>query len=147
SGEMRVNKEGRTVPLKLEARANHEYPERVLQVASDGIPEKVVRVYEKAKARITVDKEASERALRAERSLCVAHRSKDRLVVYSPAGALSREELELTSEHFDTLALVGLLPGRAVSVGETWKVPNALVQALCSFEGLVEQNLQCKLEE
>src|SRR5262249_54343283 len=55
--------------------------------------------------------------------------------------------LELTSEHFDTLALTGLLPGKAVAVGDTWKVANTVVQALCTFEGLTEQNLTCKLEE
>jgi hypothetical protein len=53
----------------------------------------------------------------------------------------------LTSEHFDTLALPGLLPGRSVSVGDTWKVPNGIAQALCNFEGLTEQDLSCKLDE
>jgi hypothetical protein len=147
AGEMRVTKEGQPLSLKLEATATHEFPERFLQVASDGMPEKVARVYEKAKAVITVNKEPSDRSLRAERRLFVAQRNKDRPMVYSPTGPLTREELELTSEHFDTLALPGLLPGRGVAVGETWKVPNAVAQALCSFEGLVEQDLICKLEE
>src|SRR5439155_1862830 len=147
SGEMRVNKEGKALSLKLEATATHEFPERILHVASDGLPEKAARVYEKAKAAISVDKDPSDRSLRTERRLCVAQRIKDRLMVYSPAGPLTREELELTSEHFDTLALPGLLPGQAVSVGQTWKVTNASAQALCNFEGLTEQDLVCKLEE
>jgi hypothetical protein len=147
TGDMRVNKEGKSVSLKLEATATHDFAERILNVTSDGLPEKVAQVYENAKAVINVGKEPSERLLRKERRLFVAQRTGDRLVVYSPAGTLTREELELTSEHFDTLALPGLLPGRAVSVGETWKVPNAITQALCSFEGLTEQSLVCKLEE
>src|SRR5260370_26084482 len=112
SGEMRVNKEGKAVSLKLQATATHEFPERILHVASDGLPEKAARVYEKAKAVISVDKDPSDRSLRPERRLCVAQRTKDRLMVYSPAGPLTREELELTSEHSATLALPGLLPGR-----------------------------------
>src|SRR5205823_4006314 len=52
-----------------------------------------------------------------------------------------------TSEHFDTLHLTGLLPGKAVSPGTTWKVSNAVAQALCNFEGLTEQDLTCKLEQ
>jgi hypothetical protein len=147
SGEMRVNREGKGVPLKLEASADHELSERVLNVSSEGAPEKTARVYEKAKAVITVDKEPSERSLRAERRLLVAQRHQDRLVVYSPAGPLTRNELELTSEHFDTLALPGLLPGRPISLGDTWKVPNPIAQALCNFDGLTEQDLVCKLEE
>jgi hypothetical protein len=147
SGEMRVNKEGKAVPLKLEAAAEHEFSERTLTVASDGTPEKAARVYEKAKAVIIVDKEPSERSLRAERRLLVAQRYPDRLLVYCPAGPLDRKELELTSEHFDTFALPGLLPGRSVSVGDTWKVSNGTAQTLCNFEGLTEQDLICKLED
>ena len=147
SGEMRVNKEGKAVSLKLEATATHDFPERILKVGSDGTAEKAARVYEKAKAVISVDKEPSQRALRVERHLFVVQRNQDRLIVYSPAGPLTREELELTSEHFDTLAVPGLLPGRAVSVGETWKVANPIAQALCNFAGLTEQSLVCKLEE
>src|SRR6266852_185093 len=105
SGEMRVNKEGKPLSLTLEATAIHEFPERILHVAADGLPEKAARIYEKANAVITVDKTPSNRCLRPERRLLVAQRSKDHLVVYSPTGALTREELELTSEHFDTLGL------------------------------------------
>jgi hypothetical protein len=147
SGEMRVNKEGKTVSLKLEATAGHEFSERILNLASDGAPEKAARIYDKAKAVIRVNQTPSERTLRPERHLFVVQRTKDRPLVYCPAGQLTREELELTGEHFDTLALTGLLPGRAVSAGDTWKVPNGTAQALCSFEGLIEQNLVCKLEE
>src|SRR5205085_10104229 len=91
SGEMRVNKEGKAISLRLQAKATHEFPERILQMASDGLPEKTARVYEQAKAVITVDKESSDRSLRTERRLCVAQRTKDRLMVYSPAGPVTRE--------------------------------------------------------
>jgi hypothetical protein len=146
-GELKVNKDGKMVPLKLTATAAHEFPERVLSVGASGMAEKTARVYEKAQALIGVAGDRSERGLRKDRRLIVAQRSKDQLLVYSPAGGLVREELELTSEHFDTLCLPGLLPGKAVAIGETWKVGNAAAQALCLFEGLTEQDLTCKLEE
>jgi hypothetical protein len=147
SGEMRVTKEGKTISLKLEATALHEFSERILSLASDGSVEKAAQAYDQAKAVIRVNQIPSERMLRPERRLLVVQRTKDRPLVYSPAGSLTREELELTGEHFDTLVVTGLLPARAVSTGETWKVPNGTAQALCSFEGLIEQNLVCKLEE
>jgi hypothetical protein len=146
TGEIKVVREGKPLPLKLAAAASHDFPERVLGVAG-GTAEKCARVYDKAAAAITVAQDRTERVLRPERRLIVAQRSKDQLLVYSPAGPLVREELELTSEHFDTLAVTGLLPGKAVAVGETWKVSNAVAQALCLFEGLTEQDLACKLEE
>src|SRR5262249_42740458 len=143
SGEMRFRRDGKAVPVALSAAAEHEFPERVLAVGKDGTIEKAARLYEKAAAAITVGKERTERSLRPGRRLLVAQRYHDVPLVYCPAGPLSREELELTSEHFDTLALAGLLPGKEVSAGSTWKVSNGVAQALCHFEGLTDQDLTC----
>jgi hypothetical protein len=145
TGEIRVTKDDRQVPLTLTATASHEFPERVLQV-NGGLPQKTARLYETAKATIAVNGDRSERGLRPDRCLMVAQSVKDQLLVYCPAGALTRDELDVT-EHLDTLSLTGLLPGKTVSVGETWKVPNAVVQALCGFEGMTNQDLTAKLEE
>jgi len=147
SGELRVNRDGKQVPLKLEALATHDFPERLLNVGADGQADKAARYYETAKATVTLDKDVTERSVRSERRLMVAERSNGRFLLYCPGGTLTRDELDLTGEHFDTLALTGLLPAKAVAVGDTWKLSNAVVQALCSFEGLTEQNIECKLEE
>jgi hypothetical protein len=146
AGEMRIQKGSGIVPLKLEATANHEFPERVLQIGAAGAVQKTARVYETARAVITAGAERSERALRPERRLIVAQRPQDQLQVYSPTGALTRPELDLTGYHFDTLALPGLLPGKEVSAGDTWKLTSAVAQAVCNFEGLTEHSLTGKLE-
>ncbi len=145
-GQMRVQKDGKVLTLGQEATGSHQLSERVLALGSGGLPEKSARVYETARAVIAVEGQRTERGLRPDRRLLVAWRHKDQTVVFSPAGALRREELE-ASDHFDTLNLTGLLPGKAVSPGETWKVPSAVVQALCNYEGLTEQDLQGKLVE
>ena len=132
--------------LKLTATAEHDFCERVLVAGQGGLIEKAARAYETARAAVTVDKDRTERALRKERRLIVSQRHKDQPLVYCPAGPLLRSELELTSEHFDTLSLAGLLPPRPVALGDTWKLSNAVVQALCDLEGLIEQDLSCKLE-
>jgi hypothetical protein len=147
TGEMHVHKDGKLLPLKMEASAVHEFPERVLNVTAKGMPEKVARVYEKAQAVTRVDGNPSSETLRVDRRLIVAQRHSEQLLVYSPAGPLTRDELALTAEHFDTLALTGLLPSQKVAVGDTWKVANAVAQSLCNFEGLTIQDLVCKLEE
>lgn len=146
SGELRVNQGGKDVPLKLTATATHAFTERVLGVGAEKLPHKTARHYDTAKAVITVAGERSERTLRDARRLLVAHRHEDRIVLYSPVGPLTREELELTAEHLDTLTLTSLLPGKAVNVGDTWKVSNAVAQTLCAFEGLTRQDLACKLD-
>ena len=146
TGEIRVRKGDQPVKLKLSATGTHD-------TASASWPspttsaQKTARVYENASAVISVNGDASERTLRPERRLVVAQRDKDGLLVYATAGPFTQEELELTHDHFDSLAAPGLLPGKAVAVGDSWKVPNAVAQALCNYEGLTEQTLTGKLDE
>jgi hypothetical protein len=146
-GEMRIQRDAKVIPLPEEATAAHDFVERVLQVNKAGEVEKTARIYETAKAVITVDQTRSERALRTDRNLLVVHHSKDQVAVYCPAAALSRPELDLTGGHFDTLAVTGVLPGKAVAMGETWKLPSPVAQAVCGFEGLTEHTLTGKLTE
>ena len=147
AGQMKVLRNGEATSLKLEATATHEFPERVLAVGASGLPEKVARHYDTAKAVITVADSRSERTLRADRRLCVAQRYKDQPLLYCPGASLTRDELDLTNDHFDTLCVTGLLPPKAVAVGDTWTVPNVAVQALCNFEGLAKHGLSGKLDE
>jgi hypothetical protein len=145
-GTMRIQKESGPASLPLEAAGTHAYDERVLAVGASGLPEKSARRYETAKVVIRVGGERSERTLRPERSLLVAQRGKDQALVYCPAGGLRRAELELTGEQFDTLCVSGVLPGKEVKIGDTWKLTNAVAQAVCNFDGLSEQSLAGKLE-
>ena len=147
NGELRIQRLDKMDKLELKAVGSHVYPERILSVGKDGVPDKTARVYETARATITVGGSSSERTLRDERRLIVAQRFKEQGLVYSPAGALTRAEADLTSEHFDSLAVVGLLPGKDVPVGDTWKIANTVVQALCGFEGVTEHSLSGKLDE
>src|SRR4029077_16896784 len=130
----------------LQAHAEHDFPERILAINAKGLPEKSARLYESAKAVVTVASDRTEHRLRPDRRLQVAQRHNDQALVYAPAGPLTREELSLTSEHLDTLTLTGLLPQKEVAIGATWKIADAVAQGLCSFEGLTSQDLTCKLE-
>jgi hypothetical protein len=148
NGEMVVVQGGKTSNLKLTASAEHRFRERVLAVQSSGpLPTKVARYYDDARAVINVDGGANPRTLRSERRLIVAQRPSDTLICYSPSGSLTREELDTVSEHFDTLALTGLLPGKSVAIGDTWRISEPVVQALCQFDGLVSHELTGKLSE
>jgi hypothetical protein len=146
SGALKVSRGGVPASLPLSAKASHEFPERVLAVDEQGLVEKCARLYETATATVTVQRDAETKALRKERRLVVVQRPKDQSLAYSPTGPLTRGELELVGDHFDTLCLTGLLPGKDVAVGATWKVPHSAAQALCHFDGLTEQGLTCKLE-
>src|SRR5262249_38059050 len=126
--------------------AVHVFPERILSEGKNGNAAKVARIYQTAKAAIKFGRQTSEKTLRGQRALFVVQAQNDQPLVYSPAGALLRSELELCSEHFDTLHLPGLLPGKEVNIGGTWKLGNSAVQILCHFDGLIEHALVGKLE-
>jgi len=145
NGELKMQQDGKTLTLKQTASARHDYMERILE-AGKVLADKSARIYTAAVADITADKEKSSRVFRDDRRFIVAQRVKDQTLAYCPFGTLTREELELT-DHFDTLALPGLLPGREVKVGETWKVANAAAQTLLDLDGLIGQDLTCKLEK
>ncbi|MFL5244435.1 MAG: hypothetical protein ACJ8FY_20230 [Gemmataceae bacterium] len=145
SGDMQATKDGKQAPLKLTASAAHDFVQKVLETSDKGLPNKAACVFEQAKATITVGSEKTDKALRSQRKLIVSQRFKDQPLSYCPLGPLTHEELELVGERFDTLALAGLLPGKSVATGDTWKLANSVVQALCSFEGLTEQSLAGKL--
>jgi hypothetical protein len=145
AGEIKLLQDGKTIRLKQSVSATHDFFERVLR-APGGNAEKAARHYKTAQVTIAVADDRSERTLRPERSLLVAQRQGDRLMTYSPHGPLTREELDVT-EHLDTLALAGLLPGKDVSVGETWKLSNPVAAALCHLDALVSHDLNGKLEQ
>src|SRR5205823_3612180 len=71
----------------------------------------------------------------------------DSLVCYSPTGPLTQPELEVTSEHFETLHLTGVLPNKEIRIGDSWKLDSEIVQSLCLFDGLVSHELMAKLKE
>ena len=145
-GKMLVTQEGGKAPIKLEARAGHAFTERTLLVA-DGMPSKSARHYDAAGAVAVIAGDRIERVLNPERKLLVAQRSSDGLLCYSPAGPLTRDELDLVTEHFNPQCLTGLLPNKDVAVGDTWQVSNAAAQAACLFDGLVKNALVGKLTD
>ncbi len=132
--------------IALSAKNEHAILERVL-TADKGVVRKAARYYEKALSEAEIAGEKVRRVLRDERRLVVAQRIDDQPLCYSPAGPLMQPEIELITEHFDTLHLTGLLPGKENAIDDKWTIGNASVQALCLFEGLISQDLTGKLTE
>lgn len=141
TGKLIVTQEGAQQAIPLAAKARHVFAERTL-AAADGLPARSVRHYSSAAASAVVGGEKSDRALPADRALVVTVRSSDGPFGFSPAGPLTRDELDLVTEHFNPQCLAGLLPGKAVNVGDTWAVGPAAAQCACLFDGLVKNDLK-----
>lgn len=144
SGKMFITQENTKETVRLEAKARHIFSERTLTTA-DGLPARSARHYEDARASAVVDVEKVNRALPDDRRLIVTIRNSEGSFGFSPAGPLTRDELDLVTEHFNPQCLAGLLPGKAVNLNDTWTVAPAAAQAACQFDGLIKHALTGKL--
>ncbi|WP_020472081.1 hypothetical protein [Zavarzinella formosa] len=145
TGNLKVAREDKTVPLPVKASNDHDFVERVLTV-DKSVAKKVARYYETAQSVAQVDSDKIERSLRSDRRRIVAQRIGEGLLTYAPAGPLTQSEVEVVSEHFDTLHLMGLLSDKETELGEKWKISNAIAQSMCLFDGLISQDLEGTLE-
>ncbi|GBD37521.1 hypothetical protein HRbin36_02656 [bacterium HR36] len=117
-----------------------------------GLPIRLARYYEQADWRrelagpLAVAHPPTEtRQLRADRRLALALRWHGETVVFCPNGPYTREELDLTQGHLDTLMVPNLLPENLVAVGDRWPIPIPAVQALCGLDGVTESTVQGQL--
>src|SRR4051812_33262324 len=146
SGVLKVTRDGKPAVVKLAATNEHVFAECILS-ADKAVAGKTARFYQTAAAHAVVDGDRVERALAADRRLIVAQRTGDSLFCYAPTGPLTRADLEVVSEHFETLHLTGVLPGKEVAVGDTWKLDSLIAQSLCLFDGLISHDLTARLAE
>jgi hypothetical protein len=146
TGSLKVTRDGKQMPVKVSAKNEHQYLERTLAV-DKGLVRKSARYYTTAASRATVGDSKNERFLSANRKLIVAQRTGDSLLCYSPAGPLTQQEVEVASEHFDTLHLAGILPAKEVKLGDSWKLDSEVAQTLCLFDGLISHELMAKLKQ
>jgi hypothetical protein len=140
AGKLLITQEGQKLAIRLEAKARHAFSERTL-IVTDGLPARSARHYEDATASAVVDVDRSNRSLPTDRRLIVAMRSSEGTFCFAPAGPLTRDELDLVTEHFNPQCLAGFLPGKAVNIGDTWSVTPAAAQAACQFDGLIKHTL------
>jgi hypothetical protein len=143
-GNLIVADGGRKEHLRLEAKARHVFAERTLAVA-DGLPASTARHYLDAVASVVVAVDKVDRRLPADRRLVIARRTPGGLFCFAPAGPLTRDELDLVTEHFNPQCLPGLLPNKEVKVGDTWPVGDAAAAAACLFDAVIKTNLTGKL--
>lgn len=151
-------------PLSIEIQTRQIFHERVLDVvdeagaattgkvadqrdAARGRPRKVARHVVQAAAAITGEIRQRARTLRPEVSLLVAERrDAGPVVVISPAGPLTRSDLELVEVEGDPLALSDLLPSGAVKVGQSWRVGRAAAVGISGYNAIGSNTLDATLE-
>lgn len=144
-GQLKVARDGKMVPLTVKATNEHQFVERVMAL-DQGLTKKVARYYSVVQSSAKVDSDQVERTVREERRRIVAQRLGDGLMTYAPNGPMTQAEMEVVSEHFDTLHLTGLLSDKETNPGDTWKISNGVAQSVCLFDGLISHELTATLE-
>ena len=132
--------------LRQTVSAALSYRERRLLGPSDEAESmRSVREYETATADIQVGESKSTTRLPDSLKLIVAQGRTEGVELYSLSGLLTGDELNLIRSPADSLALISLLPGKELSVGETWTVSGWAFQMLTSLDAVVKGELVCTL--
>jgi hypothetical protein len=147
-GELRTPEPGGKLrPLPLKVDANLRFLERRLPSAGrDAQSLRSMRHYEHAEADITVDGDRTASKLSEGQQVIVAHGRREGLQFYSPDSHLTTAEIELLHTPGDGLAVLGLLPPRAVEVGDAWTPESWVLQMLTGTEALLKGDMTCRLE-
>jgi hypothetical protein len=106
-----------------------------------------VRYYNEANATIKVDQGGVAPKLADSRRVIVVEKSNSRPALYSPAGPLPREELDLVDVIGNSAVLDTLLPTKPVAQGDTWLADAAAMAALLTFDTVTVCEMQSVLEE
>ena len=138
----KVQNQPQQTPIRVDGSlAYHEK----LVAAGDDLA--AIRYYDKSVVKMRIDGTPVEPSLRDSRRLIIAHPSETGTLLFSPAGTLQREELDMLDVQGSTLALDKLLPGRSVKSGQTWKPKNETLAELLVLDKLTHNAAVCKLEK
>jgi hypothetical protein len=115
-GQLTVLQDSKPHNLPLSVAGQFQYDERLLADS----PRRFVRRFREAQATINIDGAPVTPSLPDDRRLLVVEQSGAELLRFSPAGPLSREQLDLVSLPGDSLLLDQFLPAEPKRKGDTW---------------------------
>jgi hypothetical protein len=135
-------------PLPMSVEANLEYDEKVTQVpAEPGGFVSAYRFYQRADAKIRLEKGGETPNLGESRRLVAVQAGRQAIILVAPHGPLMREELDLIDIPGNSLLLSGLLPSEAVKIGDHWKHPDELMARLLGLDVVSLADAESTLRE
>lgn len=133
--------------LKMNMKAGLEYRSRRLPSAGrDARSFRSLRLYDQANANISVADEKSKSMLPANLKTVVAEGQSSGIMFYSPVVVISRNNADLLAAPADPLAVVAMLPKKAVAVGDSWSPDSWTVSMLTSVEAVLDSKMTCTLK-
>ncbi len=133
-------------PVMVKGDSAIDYDERLLAV-ENGDVRKTIRLYSRMDFHKTLADRPSEGTLRPAVRRLVVIREKGTKAPFSPDGPLTWGEIDLVRTDVFTPALAGMLPDRAVQVGDRWNVSDDAVRELTDMEHIDDGKIECRLDE
>lgn len=121
-----------------------EYDERPLPNLADGAA-RAARLYKNVDFRRIVGNRPQDTSLRPAVRRMIVLRKGSRELPFSPDGPLTFGEIDLVRTDVFAPALVGLLPGQAVRVGDRWPAVLAAVEELTDMDRIEQGGVECQL--
>lgn len=148
NGVLKTPRDGKTDQSKMAVNATMVYDERTLEMSRQPSGRlRSVRHYDRAEAKIDVDKGNLAPGLRGDRRLVAAQIEDAQVTLFSPQGQLTREELDLIDLPANSLLVDRLLPEGPVAQGETWAHDDDLVLSLFRLDRVAKQTLASTLTQ
>jgi hypothetical protein len=127
------------------------YDDRCLEPPTEDTDKKLsaraARYYDQAEATLKVDDGGEEPQLPDDRRLIVVERSDERTTMSSPAGPLTREQLDLIDVVGDPLLMNKLLPTKSVGENDSWKQDADVMAALLALDSVAFCEVESVLEQ
>ena len=146
-GEALLVSEGKKTSLPMSVVANLAYDERLLPGGTSAARVRAVRYYDTANVAIKMATGGQKPSLRADRRLIVASSDKAAVELVSPAGPLSRDELDLIELPGSSLLIDQLLPTGPVAIGDTWTHSADLLAGLLGLDATSDVEVTSRLEQ
>jgi hypothetical protein len=146
-GDADSKPEEKQLPMSVTAKI--QYDERTLAAPNSSTHEGTplgLRYYNVAEAVIKVDETGRSPKLTDDRRLIVAESGAERPLLYSPDGALTREQFDLIDVVGDSLSLNGLLPGRSVEKDQSWPNDAKSIAPLLTLDSVAVCEVQSVLD-
>lgn len=139
--------DGTAAPRPLGVEYAFDYQERRLTgIGREAQAFRTARLYQQAKAQISVGEQLTSAQLREGVRFVIASGEREGVQLFSPQAPFTFSELELLRIPGDSLAALALLPLDPVEVGEVWKPADWVLQLLVGMEAVEKTSLSCKLE-
>jgi hypothetical protein len=147
-GETQYTEESKAKREKMSVTCDLEYVEKTLET-----PEKAagtwrsIRDYVKVAVDVKVGDGRFKPALKPEHRTIAVEAGEQTADLFSPAGNLTREELDSIDVQANSLLLDRLLPEKAVAIGDEWAQSPGLLAAMLGLDEVAKTTVKSTLKE